>query len=112
MTPIEQAILLRNARLKAWRGDWPRGQGVPVEGGWEAHPTYGILLIRCAACPSSEMLGRWRKFFVFSAKSLEEVESELAGVVRRNCPHLAPLLGEDPPWVAAAIPLAVLELGS
>jgi hypothetical protein len=87
----------RNARLRAWRA-----YGVPVEGGWEGTG----LMLRCGVC-----LGPWRGVKLSGhvrTQHLAWQEVQLVRAMRRrDCPHLAPLLGDDPPEVTA---IAELEL--
>jgi hypothetical protein len=92
------ALLRRNARLRAWRA-----YGVPVEGGWEEWSDGGVwdFRVRCLACGGTHTAG-----LIFEAVLAAE-ERAIKRHLLSGCPHLAPLLGDDPPEVTA---IAELEL--
>jgi hypothetical protein len=120
MTTFELEVFRRNARLRAWRSLL----GLPLEGGWRAYyRTTGTpphwradLDVRCSACPdASHSSSRGESFLFLSAGSLaaglveaeRDAWQEIAGEKVGSCPHLVPLLGPEPPEVAA---LAELEI--
>jgi hypothetical protein len=110
--PADLAALLaqRNARLRAWRAC-----GVPVEGGWRpgdpqrdfARPR---LTLRCGSCggePLTRGMGSRMPLATVLANLNDHERASVEEWLGRGCPHLAPLLGEDPPEVQA---LTTLEL--
>lgn len=98
MPDLAAELLRRNARLRAWRE-----YGVPVEGGWKEVGSRSLvarlwLNVNCGACGAYY----WERLMECSGGWRHE------GPGRANpCPHLAPLLGEDPPEVEQ---LTALEL--
>jgi hypothetical protein len=89
----------RNARLRAWRA-----YGVPLgASGWRRWGNRWLLVVGCDTCDTqfgNHVLGLGLNEF----KTPKALERE---VLLRSCPHLAPLLGDDPPEVTA---IAELEL--
>jgi hypothetical protein len=99
----------RNARLRAWRS-----YGVPLTGGWQ-HDEPSVLLLGCSVCgfekkrelpsdASGERLQRLMRLSELGAVRTLMIE----GIARSACPHLAPLLGGDPPEVRAIHELELL----
>jgi hypothetical protein len=99
----------RNARLRAWRA-----YGVPIEGGWEPLKFLGhhVLTLRCGDCGRGDWFARppdatrhqVRRAEVILLDKLSDPKGDGSYT---GCPHLAPLLGDDPPEVQA---IAELEL--
>jgi hypothetical protein len=99
----------RNAGLRAWRS-----YGVPLTGGWQRDEP-SVLLLGCSVCgvedkrvlPSDatgERLQRLMRLSEIGAARTLLIEE----IGRPACPHLAPLLGEDPPEVRAMHELELL----
>jgi hypothetical protein len=111
MADLQLELLRRNARLRAWRA-----VGVPVEGGWVhgagvyryagEHPLV-LLTLRCGSCGQySARAAKAPTPFYAMPEALRRCESyHLQGYA---CPHLAPLLGDDPPEVLAILELELL----
>src|ERR1043166_9298908 len=105
MDDIHLEILRRNARLRAWRA-----VGVPVKGGWElkyrpaGESLWLNLKIGCSTCDdwASPSVGLYIAGGLGSV-SARMKNAEINSIYKSDgvaiCPHLTPLLGEDPPEV-------------
>jgi hypothetical protein len=100
MNGFELALLRRNARLRAWRS-----YGVPIEGGWELHWS-GLAWVRlsCQRCQDRRLEQPGH-----TSRGLAAAEAiALRRAAAQGCPHLAPLLEEDPLEVQAITELELL----
>ena len=99
-------LALRNARFRAWRA-----YGVPVAGGWhpKAEPAIALALLGLSCLRCNRTTTEYAPCFPMDLRIREEMERRcvraLAGM---GCPHLAPLLGDDPPEVVALTKLELL----
>jgi hypothetical protein len=101
---IGRGVILRKARLRAWKA-----RGVPVGSEWKWWFYQGKwdleLQIWCEACSNASSFTTGDHSWV-AWTGLPEVERQvIERVIAREssgdepCPHLAPLLGDDPPEV-------------
>jgi hypothetical protein len=111
LADLHLELLRRNARLRAWRA-----YGVPVEGGWDVWLGTPRLQLRCAACDmianglASMRAGAYgeRQLINLERKFVKRLINGAKGYSGPLCPHLAPLLGADPPEVVAILELELL----
>jgi hypothetical protein len=117
MSPLERAIVLRNARLRAWR-DF----GVPVLGEWRKDGGAVALRVACEACGRGtigrQSLSRlaggdsspsWYRVLAEEEQDAFRCAPFPAPRLNNCCPHLFPMCDHDPPDFAAFVALALLE---
>jgi hypothetical protein len=105
LADLHLELLRRNARLRAWRA-----YGIPVEGGWtlSEEDLPPLLALSCRECGAWLQTCPPRRTLRQTADIFREESRAITGSLRsQGCPHLAPLLGADPPEVKA---IAELEL--
>jgi hypothetical protein len=109
--PLDLQAHQRNARFRAWRG-----LGVPVLGGWFFTPYISpcwFLQLQCGACGFNPFHPRPGIDLPFGAGTLASGEQIiLRRHIRDICPHLAPLLCEEPSTLETLTALELLAGGA
>jgi hypothetical protein len=102
---IEREFFRQNARLRAWRA-----HGMPVEGRWYRSLDDGLRL-RCVECAKGYAIAVVPALFpelTLAAALKRSLEVAVRSIEEQGCPHLLPLLKDDPPEVASTLALELL----